>query len=115
MNKPIRSGVINGDGSGERLAEIGAGGQAEKAGEFVSASRELRPGEAEQLSGGAVVPAQAKSEPTATPKHEPAVTPPQDNPAVPYDKHHGKGGCYALVNGKRIPADDQGKPLPEKK
>ncbi len=106
MNKAIRGNVINGDGSGDRLDEIGAGAQDQQSGGFVSASREVRPGELEQLAGGAVVP--------VAPKHEPAFTPPQDNPVVPYDEHHGKGGCYALVDGKRVPADDDGKPLPPK-
>jgi hypothetical protein len=101
MNSKIRSNVINGDAGGPSPAAIA---QANQADNFVSASREARPGELEQLSAGAVVPVQ--------PKHEPAFTPPQETPATPRDEHHGKGGMYALVDGKRVPADDEGNPLP---
>lgn len=89
-SKAISGTVINGDETGG----------------FVSASRQPLPGEAERLSGTVVSPNKAK--------HEPAFTPPQDNPAVPRDEHHGKGGMYALVDGKRVPADNDGNPLPPK-
>ncbi|MBX3588850.1 MAG: hypothetical protein KF796_19635 [Ramlibacter sp.] len=45
-------------------------------------------------------------------RHDPAFVPPQDHPAVPRDKHHGRGGSFVMVNGKRVPADETGKPLP---
>lgn len=44
--------------------------------------------------------------------HEPAFTPPQAKPAVPRDEHHGKGGVFALIDGKRVPVDADGKPIP---
>ncbi len=91
MNSKIRGNLINGDESGG----------------FVSASREPLPGEVERLSGTVVAPEK--------PKHEPAFTPPQENPAVPRDEHHGKGGVYVMVDGKRVPADDEGSPLPKGK
>lgn len=64
-------------------------------------------------AGTAAAPAaaQALADPAAK-KPEPAFTPPQKNPAVPRDEFHGQGGMYALVNGKRVPADEDGKPLP---
>jgi hypothetical protein len=101
MNKAIRGSVINGDESGS----------------FVSASREPLPGEAQRLSGTVVSADQvaaAAAKPAEKPKHEPAFTPPQDNPAVPYDEHHGKGGMYVLVDGKRVPADEDGTPKSKK-
>ncbi len=78
------------------------------------------------LNGGTQAPASrsesASSTTVAAPaqqpekaRHEPAFTPPQDNPAVPRDEHHGKGGMYALVDGKRVPADNDGNPLPKSK
>jgi hypothetical protein len=95
MNSKIRSNVINGD----------------EGGGFVSGSRELLPGELERLAGPVVAPEKGADKP----KHEPAFTPPQDAPAVPRDEHHGKGGMYVMVDGKRVPADDDGNPLPKGK
>lgn len=75
-------------------------------GPYVSASRDPLPGELERLSGP-VVAADA-------PTHQPAFIAPQDNPATPRDEHHGKGGMYLMVDGKRVPANDKGEPLPPK-
>jgi hypothetical protein len=54
----------------------------------------------------------ARKEPAS---HRPAVQPKQKNPALPYDKHHGEGGLYAVVDGKRVAVDEDGKPQPPKK
>lgn len=53
--------------------------------------------------------------PAPAAKPEKAVSEPDETPAIPRDEFHGHGGAYALVGGKRVPIDDQGKPLPAKK
>jgi hypothetical protein len=58
-------------------------------------------------------PAAATTEQAAPAQRpEKALSEPDENPAIPRDKYHGKGGSYALVDGKRVPVDDEGKPLP---
>lgn len=60
---------------------------------------------------GAPAAKTAKDDKTAKePKHEPAFAPPPAGAA--YDKYHGHGGRFALINGKRVPVDDEGQPLP---
>lgn len=94
MNSKIRSNVINGDESGSAMDALATAGATQES--------------ASQAAAGQ--PATAPAKTAGTPQHEPAYTPPADSPAVPRDEHHGKGGMYALVGGKRVPADDDGKP-----
>jgi hypothetical protein len=61
------------------------------------------------VSAAALALERAKKKP-----HEPAFVEPAKKPAVPRDEYHGKGGMYAIVDGKRVPCDDTGKPLPPK-
>jgi hypothetical protein len=35
-------------------------------------------------------------------KAEPALSEPLKKPPLPYDEHHGKGGSYQLIDGKRV-------------
>jgi hypothetical protein len=35
-------------------------------------------------------------------KAEPALSEPLKKPPVPYDEHHGKGGSYHVIDGKRV-------------
>jgi hypothetical protein len=98
MNKAIRGSVINGDESGNAVNTTTAAGAAVES--------------ASQAAAGNVIAAAAK--PAEKPKHEAAFTPPQDKPAVPYDEHHGKGGCYVMVDGKRVPAHEDGTPKSKK-
>jgi hypothetical protein len=101
MNKPIRHHVINGDSSERPPAESAPPQQStDTAGEKTASS-------AAPASPAAV--AQAKHQT----KHQPAFNEPHRHPATPRDEHHGKGGMYAMVGGKRVPADDDGNPLPE--
>jgi hypothetical protein len=57
----------------------------------------------------------ATEAPAAKDKAEPAVVPPADNPATPRDEFHGFGGMFVMLDGKRVPCDDAGKPLPATK
>ena len=57
----------------------------------------------------------APTTPPAKERPEPALTQPEASPAIPRDEFHGRGGAYVLVDGKRVPAADQGKPLPAAK
>ncbi|MGE4244282.1 hypothetical protein [Ramlibacter sp.] len=54
----------------------------------------------------------AKTPPPAKP--EKARSEPDVNPAIPRDEHHLQGGLYVLVDGQRVPCDENGKPLPPK-
>jgi hypothetical protein len=68
---------------------------------------------AEAAPVAATAPAEKAKEPhKESHKPAPATVPPQENPAVPYDAFHGHGGRFALVDGKRVPIDDEDKPLP---
>ncbi len=40
---------------------------------------------------------------------EPLFVPGQ--PVTPADEHHGRGGLYAVIDGVRLPCDEQGQPL----
>jgi len=51
----------------------------------------------------------------AAAKPQPALSDPDVAPAIPRDEHHGRGGRYALVDGKRTPIDEDGQPLPATK
>ena len=101
----MKTSQMNGDTSGATAMTGGAGNQAETA-DTGAATSEVK---AETKASAA--PGQAPEKR----KHEPAFTPPQEEPAIPRDEFHGKGGIYALVDGKRVPCDDAGVPLPAEK
>jgi hypothetical protein len=67
-----------------------------------------------QAPGGATAEVKnVKAEPAAAPvRPEKAMGEPDENPAIPRDKYHNRGGLYGLVDGKRVPIDEDGKPLP---
>ncbi|MCA0213077.1 MAG: hypothetical protein LCH79_07875 [Proteobacteria bacterium] len=69
-------------------------------------------GAVDAAAAQAPAPSPAAAPAAVEKKPEPAFTPPPKNPPVPRDKFHGHGGMFALVNGKRVPIGDDGKPLP---
>lgn len=98
----MKTSHVNGEDSGIAASSVGAPAVREKQ---VLTSANV----------GSVADVLSPAAPAAKAgRHEPAFTPPQDEPALPRDEHHGKGGMYAMVDGKRVPADDEGHPLPPK-
>jgi hypothetical protein len=109
MNKSIRGPVINGDASGQRLDEAGAATTTSESAATPVATTAPSAAAAGLAAAVRAATAEHKAQasapkPTPAPASpvQPAFEPPVDQPAVARDEHHGSGGQYHIVDGKRV-------------
>jgi hypothetical protein len=102
MNKVIRSHVINGDGSGQSLQDVGSAGDVREAASPASsaAAAGLAAAVDEATAQAKAAAAAPKSKAPAA-AVQPAFEPPS-TPASERDANHGVGGQYHIVDGKRV-------------